>query len=125
MKKLKTFENFNQNINPELIKALKRICCMYKNECMSSVEHPCEYFGDGSYLLELSETCEDEKISRILEEIAEYSKLDDEGSSEAIFDYIGDEDCDYIAQFLGLPPLDYEGDWTDEDEDNWTSSNWM
>lgn len=122
---LKTFENFGSNQDPKLVSAIKRICTMYKSECQGSSEHPCEYFGDGSYLKELSKTCSDENISDILNRMADYSRYDDEGSSEAIFDYITDDDCDYIAKFLNLPALDYEGEWTDDEEDNWSQHNSM
>jgi hypothetical protein len=30
-------------------------------------------------------------------------------------DYLQDADCDYIADFLGLTPLQYDDDWTDEE----------
>ena len=120
LKHVKLFENFNnikRLITPELKKNLMEICCMYKNEVLGSAEHPSEYWGSGESLKRL--VTQDEKIKSILNRMADYSKYDMEGSAENISDYISDEDCDYIAEFLDLPPLNYEEDWTVEEEDTW------
>lgn len=101
----------------KLASTLKLICQLYKNESLGSAEHPAEYFGDGSYLLSIK--TQDKRISQILKSIAQYSELDAEGSAEHIFDYMQDEDCHYIADFLGLPKLDLNNDWTEEEEQVW------
>ena len=119
LKHVKLFENFN-NVDPKLKKTLMLICSMYKNEVLGSTEHPCEYWGDGEPLIELASKTEDTKIKDILDKMADYSLYDYEGSNDSIFDYLQDADCDYIAEFLDLPPLNYEEDWTDEEEDTWS-----
>jgi hypothetical protein len=121
LKHVKLFENFN-NIDPKLKKTLMLICSMYKNEVLGSTEHPCEYWGDGEPLRELASKTDDTTIKSILDRMADYSQYDDEGDMENIFDYLQDADCDYIAEFLGLTPLSYEEDWTDEEEDTWSGS---
>lgn len=123
MKYIKLFESFS-DLDPELKKALKEICCMYKDEVLGSIVHPCESFDDGSSLKELASKTDDSRIKSILGNIAQLSKFDCEGDAESIFDYMQDEDCDYIAKFLGLAPLNLEEDWTDEEEDTWSQSHW-
>lgn len=86
-----------------------------------SAEHLSEYFDNGDILLTLSQTTDDSRIKNILSSVAEYCELESEGSAEIILEWITDDDCDYIAKFLGLEPLDYEGDWTKEEEDSWES----
>lgn len=121
LKYMKLFENFGAELDPKLIKALKDICTCYKSECMGNTEHLSEYFDNGDILLTLSQTTDDSRIKNILSSVAEYCELECEGSAEIILEWITDDDCDYIAKFLGLEPLDYEGDWTKEEEDSWES----
>ena len=118
IKLFESFESFNDS-DTELNKTLMEICCMYKDEVLGSIVHPCESFDDGTSLKELASKTDDSRIKSILNNIAQLSYYDFEGHAESIFDYMQDEDCDYIANFLGLAPLNYEEDWTDEEEDTW------
>ena len=118
IKLFESFESFNDS-DTELNKTLMEICCMYKDEVLGSIVHPCESFDDGTSLKELASKTDDSRIKSILNNIAQLSYYDCEGHAESIFDYMQDEDCDYIANFLGLAPLNYEEDWTDEEEDTW------
>lgn len=119
LKYVKLFENFGNEISPELISALKTICTCYKSECGGSTEHLSEYFGEGDVLLRLSQTTDDIRIKNILSNVADLCQEECEGSAENIIEWISDDDCDYIANVLGLKPLDYEGDWTSEEEEIW------
>lgn len=118
MKYIKLFENFN-SLDPRLVKFLKIIVTCYKTEVLGSTEHISEYFGEGDSLRSLSQSCGDERIASILNRVADASMEECGGSSVYLIETIGDSDCDYIAQFLGLPSLSYEEDWTREEEDNW------
>ena len=127
MKYIKLFENFtvyeefgtNYVWSQWLKKTLMEICCLYKDEVLGSIVHPCESFDDGTSLKELAKETDDSRIKSILDSMAELSHLDYEGHAESIFDYLQDEDCDYIAKFFVIAPLNYEEDWTDEEEDTW------
>jgi hypothetical protein len=92
---------------------------MYKDEVLGSIVHSSDTWEDGTILKELVKETDDSKIKSILDNMAKLSNFDYKGHSESIFDYLQDEDCDYIAKFLGLVPLNYEEDWTDEEEDTW------
>lgn len=96
---------------------LKRIAVLFKEEYLGNIEHPSEYWGNGEGLKELK--TDDPKIKEILYKISEYSYRDYKGEGVSIFEYINGEQCNYIAEFLGLNPLDYESDWTDEEEEIW------
>lgn len=122
MKYIKLFESFN-DLDPVLKKNLKEICCMYKDEVLGSIVHYSDTWDDGTTLKELASKTDDSRIKSILFSIAKLSKFDYEGHAESIFDYLQDEDCDYIANFLGLAPLNLEEDWTDEEEDTWSTYN--
>ncbi len=123
MKYIKLFESFN-GLDTELKKTLMEICCLYKDEVLRSpIVHYSDKWDDGTYLKELASKTDDSKIKFILDNIAKLSYFDYEGHAESIFDYLQDEDCDYIAEFLGLAPLKYEEEWTDEEEDTWYNSN--
>ena len=122
MKYIKLFESFN-DLDPVLKKNLKEICCMYKDEVLGSIVHYSDTWDDGTTLKELASKTDDSRIKSILFSIAKLSKFDYEGHAESIFDYLQDEDCDYIAKFLGLAPLNLEEDWTDEEEDTWSTYN--
>jgi len=123
MKYIKLFENFD-SINPELVKALKKIVFSYKSELLGENAHPSEDFGDGKVLMKLIGTLikagnHDNRICSILREYALLCEEDSEGSIVHIPEYISDDDCNYIADFLGLERLDYYSDWTNEEEDTW------
>jgi hypothetical protein len=118
LKHIKLFESFS-NINPKLKKELMQICIMYKNAVLNFNEYPSEYWGDGSILLDLAEETDDKSMKNLLYRVAQYTELDAEGSNEDIFDHIEETDCNWIAKFLGLTPLSYEEDWTDEEEQMW------
>ena len=119
LKYVKLFENFGSDLDTKLRKALCDICFNYKEECLGSAVHISEDFGDGSILLRYAEMTDDIRIKKILNNVAELCKEECEGSAEHITEYISDDDCDYIASFLGLKPLNYEDDWTDEEETTW------
>ncbi len=129
MKYIKLFESFtvyeefgtNYVWSQWLKKTLMEICCMYKDEVLGSIVHYSDTWDDGTTLKELAKETDDSKIKSILVSMAELSHLDYEGHAESIFDYLQDEDCDYIAKFLGLAPLKYEEDWTDEEENTWNN----
>ena len=118
MKYVKTFENFN-SLDPSLVKSLKTIATSFKTEVLGSTVHLSEEFGEGYELKDLSQSCGDEKIASILNRVADASLEECEGSSVNILEVVNEEDCDYIAQFLGLQPLAYEKDWTQEEEKTW------
>lgn len=115
MKHIKLFENFEGTIDPRLEKALKNICMLVKDDILGSIEHPSEYFGDGDVLLSIANTVSDNRIKDILIRAAECSESDYQGSIEHISEWIGDDDCDYIADFLGIPRLNLEDEWTDDE----------
>jgi hypothetical protein len=131
MKHIKLFENFETEVSDigdpfysnqfesNLEKVLRTIVTCYKTEVLGSREHLSEYFDDGKLLINLAEYCGDEKISSILNRVADASMEEYEGSSANIMEEVDDSDCDYIAQFLGLTPLSYEEDWTVEEEKEW------
>ena len=127
MKYIKLFESFNvyEEFGTNYVwkgwlkKTLMEICCMYKDEVLGSIVHSSDTWEDGTILKELVKETDDSKIKSILDNMAKLSNFDYKGHSESIFDYLQDEDCDYIAKFLGLAPLNYEEDWTDEEEDTW------
>ena len=127
MKYIKLFESFNvyEEFGTNYVwkgwlkKTLMEICCMYKDEVLGSIVHSSDTWEDGTILKELVKETDDSKIKSILDNMAKLSNFDYKGHSESIFDYLQDEDCDYIANFLGLAPLNYEEDWTDEEEDTW------
>lgn len=120
MKYIKTFENFN-SIDPNLVKSLKTIVTSFKTEMLGSTVHLSEEFGEGYELKDLAEYCGDEKIASILNRVAKISLEECEGSAVNILEIVNEEDCDYIAQFLGLQPLNYEELWTQEEEKTWYS----
>lgn len=119
MRYIKLFENFGNEVDPKLRRALIIICVNYKSECLGSTVHLSEDFGEGGSLLRYAEMTDDNRIKSILSSVAELCQYECEGSAEHITEYVSDEDCDYISNFLGLDPLDYEGDWTAEEESNW------
>jgi hypothetical protein len=120
MKYIKLFESFtvyeefgtNYVWSQWLKGTLMEICCMYKDEVLGRRRWHSDTW-DGTTLKELAKETDDSKIKSILVSMADYKDV------ESIFDYLKDEDCDYIAEFLGLAPLKYEEDWTDEEEDTW------
>jgi hypothetical protein len=120
MKYIKTFENFN-SLDPNLVKSLKTIVTSFKTEMLGSTVHLSEEFGEGYELKDLAEYCGDEKIASILNRVAKISLEECEGSAVNILEIVDEEDCDYIAQFLGLQPLNYEELWTQEEEKTWYS----
>lgn len=117
MKYIKLFENFGNEI--DLKKYLTIICVNYKEECLGSIVHLSEEFGEGQSLLRYAEMTDDSRIKSILSKVAELCQSECEGNTEHIGEYVSDEDCDYIAQFLSVYPLRYEEDWTKEEEINW------
>lgn len=120
MKYVKTFELF-QNIDPqmELEKTLKHICTMVKQEIGGSTEHPSEYFGEGNELEDLADKTDDARIKSILDSVAKCCLEECEGGSVNILEFVSDDDCHYIADFLGLPRLNLEQEWTEEEENTW------
>lgn len=118
MKYVKTFENFNST-DSELLRNLKIIVTSFKTEVLGSTVHLSEEFGEGQQLKELAKSCGDGKISKILKKVADASYEECEGSSVNILEVVDEGDCDYISQFIGLPPLNYEADWTQEEEKTW------
>jgi hypothetical protein len=118
MKYVKTFENFNP-LDPNLVKSLKTIVTSFKTEMLGSTVHLSEEFEEGDELRRLAQSCDDQKIASILEIVADACFDECEGSTVNILEIIDEEDCDYIAQFLGLDPLAYEELWTQEEEKNW------
>lgn len=130
MKHIRLFEQLEENLDPKVRKALKTIATTYKNECLGSAEHISEYFGEGDELVDYSEKVNDPKIKSIFKKIANMCMEECEGSAEHIFDYMNDDDCSYIAEFLGLTPLNCEEDWTEEEDDMWqddykNDNSWM
>lgn len=122
MKKLnyiKLFENFQSEVEPRLKNALKIIVSTYKNECLGGAEHISEEFGEGDILKEYTKLTSDDKIQSILNNMANCCSDEFEGSAEHLCDWIDDDDCDYIADFIGLERLDYESDWTEQEEEDW------
>lgn len=119
MKYIKLFENFENEIDPKLKRALTIICVNYKEECLGGAVHLSEEFDEGQSLLRYAEMTDDSRIKSILSKVAELCQSECEGNAEHIVEYISDEDCDYIANFLGISPLKYEEDWTEEEEMNW------
>ena len=135
MKYIKLFENFTYDnlsenlsekfnfwkraLEPEEIKlTLVQICCMYKDENLGFQHNYSDTWGDGTWLKEVAEETNDSKIKSISDNMIKLSK----GQGESLSDYLKDEDCDYIAKFLGIAPLNYEEDWTKEEEDTWDRS---
>jgi hypothetical protein len=123
MKYIKLFENFGA-VNPELEKVLKTIVSSYKEERLGNIVHPSEDFGDGSFLMKLIGTLikagnHDNRICGILRDYAMLCGEEAEGDSVHVSEYIDDSDCDYIADFLGCERLNFDEDWTDEEEAIW------
>lgn len=119
MKHIKLFENFEGSVDPKLEKTLKNICMLVKSDILGSIEHPSEYFGDGSGLLNMANTVTDDRIKDILKRVAECSESEVDGNTEHISEWVGQNDCDYIADFLSLPKLNLEDEWTDDEESIW------
>lgn len=99
MKYIKLFENFG--ISAQLTNALRTIVDHYKEEDEGAIVHPSEDFGEGEILIELSNETNDDRISSILKDYAKLCEYECDGSAEHVCDWINDDDCDYIEQFLG------------------------
>ena len=125
-----TYDNLSENLSekfnfwkralePEEIKlTLVQICCMYKDENLGFSHNYSDTWGDGTWLKEVAEETNDSKIKSISDNMIKLSK----GQGKSLSDYLKDEDCDYIAKFFGIAPLNYEEDWTKEEEDTWDRS---
>lgn len=98
--KIKLFEEFGKN--SRLDGALKTICSLYEEECEGGAIHPSEDFDDGSELKELANDVEDSRIKSILNNMAECCLAECEGSAEHLCDWINDDDCNYICDYLGI-----------------------
>ena len=104
MKNIKLFEEFAQDSN--LKKALETICDLYVEECEGGAVHPSEDFGEGDELKELANEVQDDRIKSILNNMAECCLAECEGSAEHLCDWINDEDCNYICDYLGIDRKD-------------------
>ena len=60
-----------------------------------------------------------EKIASILNKISECCEMEVEGESVHISDYISDDDCNYISDMLALPRLNFDAEWTEEEENSY------
>ncbi len=100
MKYLKKFNEMSSD--SELSRALLTIIDLYKSECNGDSIHPSEDFNEGDELLALANTIQDKRIKSILSSMAELCKAECDGSAEHMCDYINDDDCDYISNFLGI-----------------------
>ena len=102
-----------------LTRTLKIIASSYKSEYQGNTEYMSEYFGDGEELNELSDETTDSRISAILDSVAELCMDEWDGDSVSILEVMDDDDCYYIAEFLGITPLNLDGEWTEEEEELW------
>lgn len=120
MGNIKTFNEFkvNENINNDrLSRILKSIVRLTAEECSGSSVHPSEEFGDGGFLKELANNVDDITIAKILNKMADCCEAECDGSAEHMNDWIYDNDCKYICNFLGMPELDLSAIFNGKDID--------
>jgi len=97
--KIKLFEEFGKN--SRLDGALKTICDLYAEECDGGAVHPSEYFDDNE-LRELTNEVQDDRIKSILNNMADCCLSEYEGNAEHLCDWMSDDDCNCICDYLGM-----------------------
>ena len=108
MKNIKLFEEFGQNFNnSNLNRTLKTICDLYEEECNGGSVHPSEYFNEGEELKELANSVEDTRLKSILNNMAQCCEAECDGSAEHLCDWINDDDCHYICDFMGIDRMEF------------------
>jgi hypothetical protein len=90
-----------------LAKSLKTICELYKDECEGGSVHPSEEFNDGEELKELANGVQDDRIKSILNNMAQCCEAECEGSAEHLCDWINDDDCHYMCDFMGIDRMEF------------------
>lgn len=107
MKNIKLFEEFGESSFPDLNSTLKTICDLYEEECNGVTIHPSEYFDDGDELRELVNGkggwyIKDKRIKSILNNIADCCLAECDGSAEHLCDWMSDDDCNYICDYIQI-----------------------
>lgn len=111
MKIIKLFEEFGGS-HPDLNSTLKTICELYEEECNGGSVRPSEHFDDGEELRELANgeggwEIEDTRIKSILNNMAQCCEAECDGSAEHLCDWINDDDCHYMCDFMGIDRMEF------------------
>lgn len=109
MRILLTYENFKDSSTNQstLENSLKTIVSRFLEELKQGSTKISDDFGDGTHLSGMSNSTKDERLQTIIGAVSKCCSDLLKNLPVRLSDYMSQQDCDYLTDYLNLPRVDW------------------